>query len=519
MSAAAAWLASSARRWPPPAAPDPFLPRSEQLRQGVPRASAAIATEEARVVFDRLLSSAPEVFLSVPDLDEDAPLLPSPFLAGIAELESPPCWQEPRVAQAQYTQRPSLQSLTDGQLPPVAGDESTRGGARLLELQSACPFRAQAELRLGARALEVPGVGVDAAERGDLVHVALAELWRRLGDQDSLKRLDAAGVQAAVRQAVVAALAEARHSAGDVLQHLLDLEAEWLESRLLEITDADRARPPFAIESLEQPCTARIGRLTLELRPDRVDRLQDGSLAVIDYKTGANADVRAWLDERPRWPQLPAYVQALGPERVAAVAFARVRSGRVPGRRRAHSTRPARQGSRGIPPGGRVAAQAAIALAYPGQQNTELDTATNAESWAGATYDIYSGGWQTCFVTTLNGHRGGNTIVELIGSGFCNGWDHVVEPASGFVINEKFLSTRIRVNGVTIAEQGGIPHGVQTFRLFGAVQLPPGNHEVAVDWRGVGPTANEPVREYTGNEPILRYHLFNMTFAAYARFR
>jgi len=159
------------------------------------------------------------------------------------------------------------------------------------------------------------------------------------------------------------------------------------------------------------------------------------------------------------------------------------------------------------------------ALAYPGQQNTELDTATNAESWAGATYDIYSGGWQTCFVTTLNGHRGGNTIVELIGSGFCNGWDHVVDPASGFVINEKFLSTRIRVNGVTVAEQGGIPHGVQTFRLFGAVQLPPGNHEVAVDWRGVGPTANEPVREYTGNEPILRYHLFNMTFAAYARFR
>jgi len=58
-----------------------------------------------------------------------------------------------------------------------------------------------------------------------------------------------------------------------------------------------------------------------------VDRLEDGSLAVIDYKTGAQAEVRAWLDERPRLPQLPAYVQALGPERVSAVAFARVRSG------------------------------------------------------------------------------------------------------------------------------------------------------------------------------------------------
>jgi len=58
-----------------------------------------------------------------------------------------------------------------------------------------------------------------------------------------------------------------------------------------------------------------------------VDRLADGSLAVIDYKTGANADVKTWLGERPTLPQLPAYVQALGPARVGAVAFARLRVG------------------------------------------------------------------------------------------------------------------------------------------------------------------------------------------------
>jgi RecB family exonuclease len=213
------------------------------------------------------------------------------------------------------------------QLPPVTGDEARRGGARLLELQSACPFRAQAELRLGARALEDPTVGVDAAERGDLVHAALATLWRELGDSARLQALDDPAVRDAVHRAVTTALAEARRSADDVLRHLLDLEAAWLESRVLDMVAADRARPPFAVVALEQPCTAHIGALTLEMRPDRVDRLADGALAVIDYKTGAGAEVRAWLDERPRLPQLPAYVQALGAERVAAVAFARVRSG------------------------------------------------------------------------------------------------------------------------------------------------------------------------------------------------
>jgi RecB family exonuclease len=96
---------------------------------------------------------------------------------------------------------------------------------------------------------------------------------------------------------------------------------------VLDMMEVDLGRASFVVESVETACTARIGPLTLELRPDRVDRLADGSLAVIDYKTGGSAELSAWLDERPRQPQLPAYVQALGSAQVGAVAFARVRSG------------------------------------------------------------------------------------------------------------------------------------------------------------------------------------------------
>jgi RecB family exonuclease len=212
-------------------------------------------------------------------------------------------------------------------MPPVTGAAVERGGARLLELQAACPFRAQAELRLGARALDEPAVGVDASDRGNLVHAALAHLWRELGDQSTLGALDAAGRRVAARRAVAAALARARGSADELLKHLLDLEADWLEARVLDMMEADLGRAPFVVESVETACTAQIGPLTLELRPDRVDRLADGSLAVIDYKTGGKAELSAWLDERPRLPQLPAYVQALGSAQVGAVAFARVRSG------------------------------------------------------------------------------------------------------------------------------------------------------------------------------------------------
>ena len=324
----ALWVCGlDASTWPQPSSPDPFLPRHLQVRHGLPRASAALAADESRRLFERLLASAPEVVLSVPELEREAPILPSPLLAGIADLGQPALWSEPRVAMAAYAERPPLERVGDDRMPAVKGAAIERGGARLLELQAACPFRAQAEFRLGARALDEPAVGVDAADRGNLVHAALAHLWRELGDQSTLAALDAAGRRAAARRAVAAALAKVRSSADELLKHLLDLEAAWLEARLLDMIEVDLGRAPFAVESVEAACTARIGPLTLELRPDRIDRLADGSLAVIDYKTGGNAELAAWLDERPRLPQLPAYVQAVGSTRVGAVAFARVRSG------------------------------------------------------------------------------------------------------------------------------------------------------------------------------------------------
>jgi probable DNA repair protein len=307
--------------------PDPFLPRAVQVRHGVPGASAELAAAESRRILDRLLGNASDVILSAPEVDEDAPLLPSPLLEEIPAIDLDPSWSEPRLAVALHANRPTLERLVDGQMPPISAEEAGRGGARLLELQSACPFRAQTELRLGARKLDEPGIGVDAAERGDLVHKALAALWLELGSQVALKALDPAGVQAAVERAVAAALHEARRGADELMRHLLDLEAAWLTERVLEMVEADRSRAAFVVENVETPHSGRIGPLTLEFRPDRIDRLADDSLAVIDYKTGANADVKAWLDERPRLPQLPAYVQALGAERVHAVAFARVRSG------------------------------------------------------------------------------------------------------------------------------------------------------------------------------------------------
>jgi probable DNA repair protein len=314
-------------QWPAPVPPDPFLPREWQARQRVPGANAEIAAEAARRLLERLRRSADEVILSVPQFEDEAPLLPSALLADVPREGLVEQWHVPAIASAVFAARPGLETLVDATMPPVPLADSSRGGARLLELQAACPFRAQAELRLGARLLEEPELGVAATERGDLVHNVLARIWRALVDQQALRRLSTEALRAAIRSAIAAETEAAQESAQGVMRHLLGLEAAWLEARVAELLAADLERPAFTVEEVENDHAIGIGGLTLALRIDRVDRLEDGSLAVIDYKTGADADVRAWLDERPKLPQLPLYAETVGPDRVAAIVFGRVRTG------------------------------------------------------------------------------------------------------------------------------------------------------------------------------------------------
>ena len=316
-----------AGRWPPPASPDPFLPRQWQVRRGLPGSSAELAAAESRAVLERLRASADSVVLSVPALDGEATLLPSALLLDVPTVPGDPDWTAEAPAAAIHSARPALERVADGSMPPVAGTRGARGGSQLLALASACPFRAHAELRLGARALEEPALGVAATERGELVHAVLARIWRELGSRSALAALAPVALDACVRDAIAAESGALLGSARGVMRRLLEIELAWLETRVRGMLSSDLERVPFEIHAIEEPLALELGGLSLSLRVDRIDRLADGSLAVIDYKTGADADPGAWLGERPELPQLPLYAQAIGMEQVGAVAFGRLRSG------------------------------------------------------------------------------------------------------------------------------------------------------------------------------------------------
>ena len=324
----AIWVCGlDAARWPPPANPDPFLPRQWQARQGIPGATAELSEQQSRRTLQRLLASAVTALCSVPRFEDDAPLLPSALVAELPRLAAVSLWPGTLASSAQFAARPALETLIDGSLPAFTPHEVVKGGARLLELQAACPFRAAVELRLGGVELEHPAAGIAATERGKLAHAVLQAFWDEVREQPALLAMDAAQRVALVHAHVQSVLAPLRAAADEVGARLLDLEERWLAARVLELLQQDAQRAPFTVEWVEEPRVVDVGGVQTRIVLDRVDRLADGTFAVIDYKTGANAQPAAWMGERPELPQLPLYVRAIGQDQVSAVAFGVVCTG------------------------------------------------------------------------------------------------------------------------------------------------------------------------------------------------
>jgi RecB family exonuclease len=193
-------------------------------------------------------------------------------------------------------------------------------GTRSLELQNQCPFRAYAELRLDSRKLGVlePGIAPDA--RGRLLHAALQQLWDRLGESRALLALDAQVLDELIDSCVAkAAAALAAADEDSVSRPALARErrrtARLIRKLLLEV---ERQRAPFRVRHTEYDSRLRLAGQELRLRIDRIDALESGGVAILDYKSGRRVSPD-WYGDRPSHPQLLAYLAAVG-EGVVAMA-------------------------------------------------------------------------------------------------------------------------------------------------------------------------------------------------------
>lgn len=324
------FLGADDTRWPAPGRPHPFLSRKLQRKHEMPHASSEIDWKLAQQVTARLRKSAGPCVFSYATQNLEGACRPSTLIpTDLRWIQA----QELRVAigaGSEFgTEHDSPQTSTESEAAIVVPWPVDRvaGGAEVLQNQSACPFRCFADKRLGARAMEDSDWGLDARERGSVVHRALELIWSELKTRDGLLEARGKGLlPAIIEKHVDEALRKYRDEGpmrnwseaylGAERERNLSLVDEWLAY--------EEERAAFAVEAREDKRTLSVGDLQLNVRVDRVDTIEGGRV-IIDYKTGS-ARVDSWEGARPEQPQLPLYAGYGQVDGLTGVLFAQVRT-------------------------------------------------------------------------------------------------------------------------------------------------------------------------------------------------
>lgn len=260
--------------WPAAADPGPWLSRPMRARAGLPDVEDAIG--QAAHDFVAAACAAPVAVLSAPLRRGRAPTVPARWLARLAARttlapHSAAGWvariDQPRAVTPARPPRPC---------PPVAL-RPRRLAVTEVEIWLSDPYAIYAAHVLRLSPLDPLEQGTDAADFGQLVHAALADVLR---DAGRAWPADAGAL-----------LARRLHAATSGLRPAL---AAWWRPRLeriaafvAEAEAARRAQPADAVAveisghwALDVP-----GGFVLRGRADRVER-RDGGVAILDYKTG-----------------------------------------------------------------------------------------------------------------------------------------------------------------------------------------------------------------------------------------
>jgi ATP-dependent helicase/nuclease subunit B len=289
--------------WPPEAAIDPWMSRPMKRDFGLPLPERRIGLSTHDFV---QLASAPEVILTRARRAGHAPTVPSRFLLQLETvLEALGHHDEKRDALAASApwalwanQLDEPARITSCAPPSPRPPRKARPNSlHVTEIGRwrRNPYAIYARHVLGLEKLEPLEADANAAERGTVIHRALEQFLRRYPDRLPPEALDelraiGRGIFAAYPWPEVAAFWWPR----------FERTAAWF----VETENRRRANgiKVLAVETQGQ-LTLHKGTFTLRGRADRIDRLPDGTLEIIDYKTGGvpkQKDVREGYE-----PQLP----------------------------------------------------------------------------------------------------------------------------------------------------------------------------------------------------------------------
>lgn len=322
----AIWISGlSAANWPPPGNPSPLVSRSLQRQMSMPDAEPSDTLAYAQRLLIRLGSAADKVICSYAETEDDAEQSASGLLPALGAANTPahqdPGWHAIALAKIEDT------VVVDESIPAIVPGEHIAGGAGTIARQMADPITAFIVGRLGVRSLQAQAVGLPAPLRGNIIHDALHRLYIDTPSRDEICAWSDADTRVRIATALDAAFSRHERNTDTALMELFKLERMRVGELLRHFVAVDVEREEFAIAAVERDLAFVEADVRLQLRVDRIDRLPDDGVAILDYKTGAKKKFLQG-DGQPREIQLVAYACALD-DPVAALVLVNIDSREV----------------------------------------------------------------------------------------------------------------------------------------------------------------------------------------------
>ncbi len=314
----------TATHWPPAGRPSPLVSRQLQREFGMPDADPGDTLDYATAILKRLRASTFALYCSYPHTEGDAEQSPTGLMRVIAEPAEPKI-SDPGCFAASQVNSLTLEPAATDDVPAIAHGEKVTGGAGTLQRQMSDPFSAFAYGRLGIRPVMPILNGVPANIRGSLIHNALHELYRDTPTRSEIATWP--DLDERLPGIIGRAFFGLERRADDTLRQLLKLERHRVADLLRSVVALDSDRDDFAIAGVETTQAFVAGELELRLRVDRIDRLGNDELLILDYKTGQR---RQFVNSAMEADDIQLIVYACAvAEPIAGLAFVNVDSRNV----------------------------------------------------------------------------------------------------------------------------------------------------------------------------------------------
>ena len=318
----------SEQHWPPASRPSPFIPLSFQKKARMPESDIGLQTIYARQQLQQFRDNcSAQIIYSYPCQDDDLALKPAAMLKALAGSpsstnlsDSGPLLHPAAIAMMKTraeaeVQGGDLELFRDKNLIPLAAEENSHGGISLIANQADCPFKAFAIHRLDATQFPAPVIGLSANVLGSLLHEVMESFWKTMQSQQHLLDCSEMELETIVTKSVNQAIQnKARYYRYTMTERFIALETRRLSALLMTWLEEEKKRGAFKVLDSESRLQWKHADLVLNMRLDRLDEASDGSLVVIDYKSGKSSEIK-WLDERQSDPQLMLYMLAVEADR------------------------------------------------------------------------------------------------------------------------------------------------------------------------------------------------------------